>query len=610
MGQTLGTAVLEGIETISWARGSIARKQTVDFWLQAWQGMGGAAANTLQAAQYLVKQLEEQVSNQFYNPAYIQWTNTAKVNAVLAAAELHDGWYLIDDFEPDYTRFIVQSRVYCKMTVTQIAPQAPRRMAVSYMGGALSSNYSGQAQNQVGLPLGSTAVEAFATRIGAEGSLSHVYPPVAQPEPFIPSATVANYFKGGVRIYDTINTAANPVPTSGNYVNANWVEARFTDHDFQGDCVLTNGYQMLLFHAGATPIATCYLWNLALSPQGWQQYATLTGINNGVVLRSYTLRLVSPDECAIRTWVTAPSGNYLAGYDIRLQRDRYDVRVDLTALSAAIALTNSIDLNFPAAPKILYNSAHVADTSPNDGKLAIPTDYGYAAAFIASTTYPFIAGFLYQNQPGDGQPDALEATSCLQLGDNTSLAVNATRSYGIFAVPYGSSGVYSTANLQAEGESGTLGTGWASTTDAAASAGNTARAASGTTAGNADTFGSLAPNTGGATLYDVWFRVRVTGTAGTQSEMTLGLWNGASFLSSTTFAANQATTSYGWLRACTGVGLSAATFSFRAVTAATLGTNWFIDEAVAVMKTSTANTGPQELWQQFMYDRSTKIVRV
>jgi hypothetical protein len=50
--------------------------------------------------------------------------------------------------------------------------------------------------------------------------------------------------------------------------------------------------------------------------------------------------------------------------------------------------------------------------------------------------------------------------------------------------------------------------------------------------------------------------------------------------------------------------------SYRAVTTATTGTDFFFDEVVLVPRQLTTGVmGPQDLWQQFMYDRSVRLVR-
>ena len=613
VGQTTGQAVIEGSETITWPRGSIPRNQTVTFYLQAWQAIGGAAANTQQAAIYLVKQLEELVSNRYLNPAYIQWTMTSQPNQY-SVADPHDGWYVITDFEPDYSTYIVSGIVKCSMSVTQVAPQVPRRMAVSYLGGALSSNFTGTALNLIALPIGSTAVESSVNRTGAEGAIPTILSPAASPEPYVPPSSISNYFLGGVRVYDTINTTQNPVPTAAAiYVNTNWVEVKFTDHDFKGDCVVTNGLQLLLFQPGVSRIATCYLWSTGQSSASWQQWATLNAAAQSAALRNFTLLTVSPEECALVVNLTA--SNLLAAEVIRLQRGRYDIKVDLTPLSAALGVGSGIELTFPSTPKLIYNSAAVGDNILSENPLTtIPTDYGYAATFVASTTYPFLAGFLYQNQPGNGQPGGPGNVAYIDIGDTTSLAINARRSYGIFAAPYGVSGSYSPANLQAEAESGSTSgaAGWASTTDNLASASSAERLASGSLTGAILQFGtSFIPAFGTGRA---WFRLKVAGVASTVSQFKFGLYDTASsaYASSVAIAPSAASTVFAWYAA-------GASFTpqgghnmvFRCESTQTTTTVFTVDEAAFTPQTLTAdNRGPQDLYQQYAYDRSTRIVRV
>src|SRR5205807_2321906 len=111
--------------------------------------------------------------------------------------------------------------------------------------------------------------------------------------------------------------------------------------------------------------------------------------------------------------------------------------------------------------------------------------------------------------------------------------------------------------------------------------------------------------------YDVWFSVKVTSAAGSASEMKLGLYNStdSAFVASTTYKANQVTTGYAWYKVATGV-IPTATknMRFRAETAATIGTDWFIDEAVLAPTTSTTSySTPQDVFAQFSQDRTTRI---
>jgi len=480
LGQMIGEVLIEGYDTAVWPRGALSRKQTVGFRLIGWQAIGGAPANSQLATQYLLKQVEELAANRDLQPCYIQWSATAQPGAALNAVDLHDGWYTIDGFRPDYANYVVTGIVDCSMTVTFVAPAAPHRMALWYSGAGLSTNYTGAGINLVALPLGATALEASFTRIGGEGAIPCISAPAASPEHFILSATLASTWKGGVHVYDTINTGTNPVPSaaSGLFVNANWVELFGTDHDFVGDCVITNGLQLLLFQTGQTNLCLAYLWNTSAASVGWQQYGTLILQSNGAAnssLRSYSLIRVGPEEAAMST-ISAGSDSQVQQVILRLQRGHYEVRTDLRPLSQASVTASSLILQLPATYKIEFNSMKAGDNAISETAPVVATDYGYGAAFITSTTYPLIAGFLYQNKPGTSQPGGGANNANVGLGDTTSLAINAQRSYGFFAVPYGVSGSSSPANLQLLATAATAVGTTSTAADAASSGGTVVRA--------------------------------------------------------------------------------------------------------------------------------------
>ena len=605
---------VEGYEPTIYSHGSVDRRQSVIFWLQEWQSIGGATAKSLAATQYLLKQLEELASNRDMQPCYIQWTATAQSGAALNATELHDGWYYIDLFKPNYAKFIVSGIIQCSMDVTQVAPAAPRRVSMAYSGGALSSNFSGAAQNLLALPVGSTAQEANFTRTGGEGAIPCILSPVASPEPVVLSATLSNIFKGGVHVYDTINTGSNAVPTaaSGLFVNANWVEVFYTDHDFVGDCVITNGLRLLLFQTGQAVTSTNYLWNTAAANVGWQQTGTFLyedNSNAAGTLRAYTLVRVGLEECAI-VGVDSSATPQMAAKSIRLQRGHYEVRSDFRPLTQASTGSLSLALTLPATPKIIYNSTKIADVVLSETSPAFATDYGYGVAFVASTAQPFLTGFLYQNEPVT-QPFNAGNVATIGLGDTTSLAINAQRAYGEFAVPYGVSGTYSPANLQQEMESATLSGGFVSTVDAGSSGGSSAKLPSGTVPG------AIAVQTGwrpAAGVADVWARIRVTANASSTNQIQIGWYNitGSAFIGSTTYAPNAFTTGYLWYRVVAGVTVGAnASEGFRAISVTNnAATDFWLDEMVLAPHTLTAaNTGPQDIWQQFAYDRGVRMVR-
>lgn len=504
------------------------------------------------------------------------------------------------------------------MILSYVAPGPPSSLAMAYSGGALSSNYSGAAQIAVGYPLGAANQAATAvSRTGGEGALPLSVAPSASlnPLPFTPG-TLAQLYQGGVRVYDTLTVGGNTVPTNGTFVHASWVQVYGTDHIFTGDVILTNGLHLYRFQTGTAMICTAYLWSTAQVTPGWAQFAQ-PGYNdnagNAGTLRSYTLDRVGLEESRVTARLTTSAGNF-ATIAMRLQRAQSFSRVDFTPTAQAVASNLALQLVTPGTQKISYNSGKAADsTLSTEAQLAVQTDYGYGAAFVNSTTYPWIYGWLYQNEPAGFQPRGDVAT-VLYLGDNSGPAQNSTRSYGIFAVPFGTT-TTTTDKLQAEAESGTLGTGW---TSQAGAGGNSnaleAKCASGTVATNADTFGTaFIPPAG---TYDIWFRMKVTTNVGSNLEMTVGLWDNiaAAYVAggSTTFNRTAMTTAYVWYRAGAGVTPTAGNaMRFRAVTALTLGTDWFIDEAVMVPLTlSGANTGPQDIWQQFRHDRSVKMMRL
>jgi hypothetical protein len=262
-----------------------------------------------------------------------------------------------------------------------------------------------------------------------------------------------------------------------------------------------------------------------------------------------------------------------------------------------------------SAPVYVYNQGALQQQTLDGSGITFTgnTQYGFAGIVAPASGQPYVTGFLYQNQPALAQP--FVGSNFVILGDGP--ASGATKYYGFFAIPF-----VTTQNLQAQAESGTLGTGWTNAVDVNADGGHAAKAASGTVAGNADLFGTAWQPPAGQ--YDTWYRFGVISNAGAVAEMTLGLWDATAgaFVAggSTTYRANQATTSYSWLKVNGTSPLSLPAghnVQFRAVTAATLGTDWFIDEAILVPVTLSAGVaGPVDLFQQFLGDFTPRQVRL
>lgn len=403
------------------------------------------------------------------------------------------------------------------------------------------------------------------------------------------------------------------VLTDGSYANPNWAEVFYTDHDFSGRTILTNGLLLLDLSVTLSRLARVYLWSTGLATPAWQLCADLLyedNANNIAVLRQISTMRVGAEESAL-SLIASTSAGQAARINLRLQRGRFECRADLTPLTQATTGNLSLALTLPAVPKIIYNSTKIADVVLSETSPAFATDYGYGAAFIASSAQPYIVGTLYQNEPGTSQPYSAGNVATIGLGDTTSLAVNAQRSYGFFAIPYGVNATYSTANLQQEMESATLSGGFVSTVDAGSSAGSAAKLP------NTTIVGAIAVQTGwrpAVGVYDCWARMRVTSAASGTNQLQIGFYDitGAAYIGSTTYAPSGLTTGYVWYKVAAGITCgNSASQGFRVISVTnTAATDFWIDEMALVPKTLTAdNRGPQDIWQQFAYDRSQRLVR-
>jgi hypothetical protein len=595
----------------------VVRAIPVTFWARAWQSIGGQAAGSFGAARLFMKQLAEMVHNKELNPVLIQWSATADPTGY-NSPDPYDGWYIVGDFVPDYSSFIVSGQVKCRMNVSFVAPGPPASLAMVYDGGAiLPSNYSGTPQTAIGFPIGSANQPAsLVTRAGGEGAIPVSVAPTTKRLLFTPG-TNAQLFMGGCRVYDTQTVGGNAVPTGGAFTHASWVQVYGTDHLFTGDVIITNGLHLYRIQTGITNVVgTAYFWSTAQTPPGWLQFTTFTGLENSETFyytaRSFTVERVGLEEVRIAVRGATTNGQWQL-FTMRLGRGMLFSRVDITALTQANTAYGSLLLTTTNPYKIFYNSAKIGDVSLGEAELAVPADYGYAAAFRNNVDLPCIFGLLHQNQPSNGQGYYLN-TSTLILDDRTGPGQNATRSYGIIALPYGTS-TDTTQRLQAEVESLTLTGAAVSVADGAASGGNAMKIPSGTAIAGARALGPSIVGQAGA--YNIAFRVRSgTNGAGNNTELRLAAItnSGGTFVGITLLKPNQVTTTYAWFLLAGGPFTEVTNFQFIADDTGVAGAasvDWFVDEAVLLPVTlSGANTGPQEIAQQFATQPSARLVRL
>lgn len=613
-GVELGSDVVEGGQVVSYSRAGTMRKRTETIWIKPSNTIAEGTDQAATAALALYRQLYELFNNPRLHPVYIQWRSGGGV----IVSDSEDGWYTPDSIKPDM-EFIFTGIIPVQITVTYKFPGPPEKpVAMVYTGANIAVGYTGTAVSWTNMPLNAAYFPYDIPRFGGEGYLGVQYNQFLTNTPpfnFQASPTIADFFKGRSVAYDTIDTTANPVPSSAaGFLNPNWIQVMGTEHNFTGDCVLTNGLILFLIqpNSNSATLITVYYWNI--TSNSWSTAGTIQGQGTdgtALKIRGITFRKISWEDVYIAMYSSTDSG-YWSYQLIRMIAGAYFARIAVRPKPVFQGNGSTLFFAHNSTPKISFSSQTAKDNSLVADQVGMPVHavYGDSTVFRNNSDSPFLAGWLYADSTNLVAQGSVYSGG-LALGDTTP-GLASIRYYGFYVAPFPL-----TQNLQSEAESGTLGTGWTSTADALASAGLTAKCASGTLSGNRDIWGtSWVPHPG---TWDGWFRIRVTSAAGSAAEMTFGLWDddanagagGFVVGGSATFRANQISTSYIWIRS----NASPVTpppghrVRFRAVTAATLGTDWFFDEAVMVPVTSNfAVGGPRDIWTQFAFDKDAKVV--
>src|SRR5215471_2577650 len=367
-GQLLASASIANGRSLAWAQGGDLEKVDVDFWIEAWQGIGGQPANSLAALRMLEAQLEELRTNPDMQPVYFQPYQTSQPSPVYPArSDVHDGWYWLEALSYDPESHNGRGAVEARATLTRVAPASPSSLGLRWSGGSLSSTYSGGPVPLLAYPIGSTAqVPTALSRTGGEGAI-----PLSQlasafstlnPALFVRPRTIAGLFTGGVRVYDTINTGTNAVPAAPGFVDTDWVQVYGTQHDWVGDCVVTNGLVLLLIQAGVAGIAV-YVWNTSLSTPGWQQAGVVNYNDSSFAagtVREINLDRVGLEDSRIRFVTGTSNGNY-AMFRLRLQRGRYETYFEYWPLTEANSISFGVRWGLTNAGKIGFDENAVAD---------------------------------------------------------------------------------------------------------------------------------------------------------------------------------------------------------------------------------------------------------
>lgn len=596
-GLVIGDAVIEGLGPVSFGRGGGPTDMSIKIWVKSDAVIAGFAIGSQAGNEALARWCEEMSRNVDLQSMLVRWSS--------ARALPQDGWWLLTACQPDY-QFTSGGAIPIQMTFRQRA-QLGAPLSTFWSGGNLTTVYTATPVNLVGLPQTATDAGTF-VRTGAEGSYPVVLnPPGPGPVNFLPGATLDDLFKAACSCYDvTGGLGANPVPVAGLAVNANWLEARGTDHYFTGDVVLTNGILLLTVTVGGAVQLWCWNtvsgnWTLGGSIQTFDN----TGIQG--VPQSARLTRVSDEEVGVEVLYVGSVSTALISF--RLQRAQKLARVGFSPRSYANTTAGSIRFA-PAVggAMVVYNETVTYDQILGSGVLAPTAVYPYAAAFLASASWQMIVSLLYQariaSEKPTQQPSVAASGFGIQLGDTTGPAQYQTRFYGI-----GLTG-FATAVLRGEAELAILAN-MTNVVDAAASNGRTAQAASGlavTATSDQINTDTILP----AGTYRVVIRARVTSAASALTQMTFAVHN--TDLGGAVLSANLAANAFAVGYTLVTLGTFTAngtqryhTYAQFAYGGTALATDWFIDEILILPITLTGfKDGPQELAQQFLFERTTR----
>lgn len=437
-GQATSTGMVAGSGEIVWSTGSMLEKHpAVAFGVSAWRGIGGQLAGSSAALALLVRQLEELGSNRDLQPVNVQWTSTAFGGGVLNAPEQHDGWYYLANMTPDYST-LMGGFLVCKVDAFYVGPYTFSRFAVGYSGGQMSSSYSATPTPMISFPIGATLPPATAsTRTGAEGAIPISVTTLTgvNPAPVVRPPTIAGLFTGVLKVFDTMNTGTNPVPSTATvFVDPNWVQVYGTKHVWAGDCVVTNGLWLLLFQVGQPGAPKVYFWNTSLGSPAWQYLGDIEYQDNSAnvgTLREVALETLGWGEVRVRVVLSTSAGNY-AKLRYTLPAGGYGGYVDFIPQTQTNTSLNALSWTIIGGGTYATGFTESTSSTTFPSNLATTAVSGYAGVQAAATASP-IFGWFYQNTPTN--QGRLASTTIFGLGDSAGPAQGVVRRYGFWMLP-------------------------------------------------------------------------------------------------------------------------------------------------------------------------------
>lgn len=605
-----------------WANGGKLETEAISWLVRAWQGRGGNAADSLASLRLLLRQLVALAQNPDMQPVYFRFGSTTNPGDASAVTE-YDGWYYIDEIDPDYKNAFRQGNVplaRVAATLTKAAgptPPEPLSMLYDRPLDAFDPQIA-----WFGLPIGSAApiqedTGLLVSRVGVEGTIPCASAGffLPDPTPFGAPASIDSVFDGGVTVWDTRTAGANAVNTAA-LTNSNWLQLYGPTQGFTGDLILTNGLVMMRLNQGGS--LDFWLWNTQGTPGGsstpvWVQVGTLnyrdSGLNTATVSALRVERVGLRDSRIVARMRT--SIGHIAELAFDLDAGMYHVQIEWKQFTEQNIRGLGLELVLTTAIKYVANVSFAVDVALQGTTNLTSNATQLDAVGIGTTTNQPLVGLLWSVNPDTGAPLA-QSTTELGFGETTRPAQIETRTYGIFGTPFAN-----VPNLSGQAESGTLDAGWTSVADAGSSGGNAAKCASGTVSGRAARWGtSYVPPPFG---YDLWVYMRVASVASSTPQIQIGLWDvtSSAFVASTTYAPNNAAlgTGYKWVKVCSLVVPTAThNMQVRAVTTATTTTDIFVDQHVLVpqMRQPTIvaglGDGPRDISFQMLGRRRCQLL--
>lgn len=349
------------------------------------------------------QQLQELFSNPDWQIAYLQFpTNYTK----------NDGFYFLDSISLP-SEFWHAAQIFpITLTVTRLGAKDQLRLAERWTG--FSEKIKGWTTlptvQMAAAPVNSTLNDDTIAnnRTASDGIVPTIQTPNASLLTFKPSTTIADWFLGDCRVYDSI--------VAGDSASGNWAQVFSKEHRFFGDTIFQNG---LLRYNGTQ------MWAWNTSSSAWANFGSFA--TNQASAIGFDIDKITPSSISWRE-TRKMSGGGVARVDFNLRRGAQFLRAKVSTKTVGLG---GLDIWGISSSGTLAGSFFHSSSSGTNGSggLAVDSACNFEAAF--STASPLVWGLILTEQPPTNQP---RDTNGSFLGVNTAIAVSACQIVFVFAM--------------------------------------------------------------------------------------------------------------------------------------------------------------------------------